>query len=48
MKVEMKTGKITSVDDHPNADKLYVITIEDAPQSSRTYLCWIERGSGCF
>lgn len=36
MKVEMKTGKITSVDDHPNADKLYVITIEDAPQSSRT------------
>jgi len=36
MKVEMKTGKIISVDDHPNADKLYVITIEDAPQSSRT------------
>jgi len=35
-KVEMKTGRITAVDDHPNADKLYVITLEDAPQSSRT------------
>jgi len=35
-KVEMKTGKITDVQDHPNADKLYVITLEDAPDSSRT------------
>jgi len=36
MKVEMKTGRITSVDDHPDADKLYIITIEDGPNSSRT------------
>ena len=35
MKVEMRTGKIISVEDHPNADKLYVITIEDAPDSRR-------------
>ena len=36
MKVEMKTGKIVSVQDHPNADKLYVVTIQDAPNSTRT------------
>ena len=36
MKVEMKTGKVISVEDHPNADKLFVITIEDAPGSRRT------------
>ena len=36
LKVEMKTGKITSVEDHPNADKLLVIKIEDSPGSSRT------------
>ena len=35
LKVEMKTGKIVLVEDHPNADKLYVITIEDAPDSTR-------------
>ena len=36
MKVEMRTGKVISVEDHPNADKLFVITIEDAPGSRRT------------
>ena len=36
IKVEMKTGKILSVDDHPDADKLYVITIEDGPETTRT------------
>ena len=36
LKVEMKTGRILSVDDHPDADKLYVITIEDGPESTRT------------
>ena len=36
MKVEMKTGKVVAIDDHPNADKLYVVTIEDGPQSTRT------------
>jgi len=36
LKVEMKTGRILSVDDHPGADKLYVITIEDGPESTRT------------
>ena len=36
LKVQMKTGKITSVDDHPNADKLLVIKIEDGPGTTRT------------
>ena len=36
MKVEMRTGRIASVEDHPNADKLFVITIEDGPESTRT------------
>ena len=35
-KVEMRTGRISSVEDHPDADKLFVITIEDGPGSSRT------------
>jgi methionyl-tRNA synthetase len=35
-KVEMRTGRISSVEDHPNADKLFVITIEDGPGTSRT------------
>lgn len=36
MKVEMKTGKVISVEEHPNADKLYVVTIQDGPNSTRT------------
>ena len=36
VKVEMRTGKILSVDDHPNADKLFVVQIQDGPDSTRT------------
>ncbi len=36
MKVEMKTGKIISVNEHPNADKLWVIELQDTPESTRT------------
>jgi len=36
MKVEMRTGRIITVEDHPNADKLFVITIEEGPDSTRT------------
>jgi methionyl-tRNA synthetase len=35
MKVEMKTGKVVAIEDHPDADKLYVVTIEDGPESTR-------------
>jgi len=36
LKVQMKTGTIVKVEDHPNADKLYVVTIQDGPDSTRT------------
>jgi len=36
MKVEMKTGKIISVKEHPNADKLWVIELQDTPKTTRT------------
>jgi len=36
MKVEMRTGRIVSVEDHPNADKLFVITIDEGSDSTRT------------
>ena len=36
MKVDMRTGKIISVDDHPNADKLFVIKIDEGNDSIRT------------
>ena len=36
MKVDMQTGTILKVENHPNADKLYVVTIEDGPDSTRT------------
>lgn len=32
----MKTGKIISVEEHPNADKLWVIKLEDTPNTTRT------------
>ena len=36
MKVEMRTGKIIKVEDHPDADKLWVITLQDSPNTTRT------------
>ena len=36
MKVEMRTGRFVSVEDHPNADKLFVITIDEGSDSTRT------------
>ncbi len=36
MAVEIRVGKIVSVDDHPNADRLYVVKIEDGSESGRT------------
>ena len=29
MKVELNVGKITSVEDHPNADKLMIVNVDD-------------------
>ena len=34
--MEMRTGKILYVENHPNADKLFVVEIQDGPDSTRT------------
>jgi len=36
MSVELRTGTITAVEDHPNADKLYVVKIDDGTDDGRT------------
>tara|TARA_X000001036_G_scaffold170903_2_gene161643 strand:+ start:1737 stop:3995 length:2259 start_codon:yes stop_codon:yes gene_type:complete len=36
MAVDIKIGKIVSVDDHPDADRLYVVNIDDGSESGRT------------
>ncbi len=36
MQVELRTGTITSVDEHPNADKLMVVNIDDGTSEGRT------------
>ena len=36
MSVELRTGTITSVEEHPNADKLYVVNIDDGSDDGRT------------
>ena len=35
MKVELRTGLITNVEDHPNADKLYVVSVDDGTPEGR-------------
>ncbi len=41
MKVELKVAKITNVEDHPNADKLYVIKLDDG-KNGRTICAGIK------
>ncbi|HJM55664.1 MAG TPA: methionine--tRNA ligase [Poseidonia sp.] len=36
MKVDLKTGTIESVEDHPDADRLYVVKINDGTDGGRT------------
>ncbi len=36
MKVNLRVGTIVSVEDHPNADKLYVVKLDDGTESGRT------------
>lgn len=36
MEVELRVGKIVSVSNHDNADKLYVVAIDDGSESGRT------------
>lgn len=36
MKVDLRVGKITAVEDHPNADRLFVVTLDDGSETPRT------------
>ena len=36
MKVELRVGKISSVEEHPNADKLMVVKVDDGSENGRT------------
>jgi len=36
MEVELRVGKIIDVEEHPDADKLYVVTIDDGSDEDRT------------
>ena len=36
MSVDLRVGTITSVEDHPNADRLFVVTIQESTDSVRT------------
>lgn len=36
MEVELRVGKITEVTDHDNADKLFVVSIDDGSEEGRT------------
>ena len=42
MKVELTVGKIKSVEDHPNADKLYVVRLDDGTENGRTICAGIK------
>jgi methionyl-tRNA synthetase len=36
MEVDLRVGKILTVEDHPNADRLYVVKIDDGSETERT------------
>ena len=42
MEVELRVGKIVSVEDHPNADRLYVVKLDDGSDSHRTICAGIK------
>ena len=48
MTMELRTGTITSVDDHPNADKLYVVSIDDASEGGRTVCAGLKPYYACL
>ena len=42
MEVELRVGKIVNVEDHPNADRLYVVKLDDGTESQRTICAGIK------
>ena len=43
MKVDLRVGKIINVEDHPNADKLYVVNLDDGTPDGRTICAGIKK-----
>ena len=43
MKVELRVGNIISVEDHPNADRLYVVELDDGSEDGRTICAGIKQ-----
>ncbi len=41
-KLDLKVGKILEVKDHPNADKLYVLTVDLGEESQRTIVAGLK------
>lgn len=44
-KVEMKVGRVTAVEDHPNADKLMIIRADLGEEAPRTLVAALK---GCY
>ena len=42
MEVDLRVGMITSVEDHPNADRLYVVKLDDNTPDGRTICAGIK------
>ncbi|MGB0780293.1 MAG: methionine--tRNA ligase [Candidatus Poseidoniaceae archaeon] len=42
MEVELRVGRITSVEDHPDADRLYVVKLDDGSEQGRTICAGIK------
>jgi len=42
MKVELRVGTILAVEDHPNADRLYVVKLDDGSEEGRTICAGIK------
>lgn len=42
MEVELRVGRIASVNEHPNADRLYVVSIDDGTDNLRTICAGIK------
>ena len=42
MEVELRVGRIASVEDHPDADRLYVVKPDDGSEQGRTICAGIK------
>jgi methionyl-tRNA synthetase len=42
-KLDLRVGKIVSVEDHPNADKLYVLTVDLGEEEKRTIVAGLKK-----